>query len=267
MKLQLAQIQSKVYKKQEDTLDHIGAQIHKLMERQEQPDLVMLGEMFACPYGTEYFTEYGQKEGESLYQALGALAKQYGIYLVAGSVPELDQQGHIYNTSYIFNREGQQIGKHRKIHLFDVDIQNGQYFKESDTLTPGNGITVFDTEFGKMGVCICFDIRFPDLIRDMALAGARVILVPAAFNLTTGPAHWDVLFRARAIDQQCFIAGTSTARDETADYKAYGHSILVSPWGNVMEEMDEKEGSMVHQVNLEEVEKMRKELPVFKEYQ
>lgn len=113
-----------------------------------------------------------------------------------------------------------------------------------------------------MGLCICFDIRFPQLSLLMAKKGARMILVPASFNDTTGPAHWELLFRARAVDNQCFMAGTSVARDENASYKAWGHSILVSPWGDIVGELDKEEGIMIHDIRLEEADRVRKELPV-----
>ena len=114
-------------------------------------------------------------------------------------MPEKDAEGNVYNTSYIFDREGKQIGKHRKVYLFDIDVKGGQTFKESDTLTAGDSDTVFDTEFGKIGVMLCFDIRFPELSRMMVNDGAKVIFVPAAFNMTTGPAHWELSFRTRAL--------------------------------------------------------------------
>ena len=135
------------------------------------------------------------------YRFLSDLAQKRKAYVVGGSIPEF-ADGKIYNTSYIFDRKGGLIGKHRKIHLFDIDVKGGQYFKESDVLSPGREITVFDTEFGRMGVCICFDIRFPDLFIRMREAGAKMVFIPAAFNMTTGPAHWETLFRSRALDQQ-----------------------------------------------------------------
>lgn len=128
----------------------------------------------------------GTREGDT-WEKCSRLAAEHGIYLVAGSMPERDEAGNIYNTSYVFDRNGHQIGKHRKMHLFDIDVKGGQYFKESDTLTPGDQVTVFDTEFGKMGLCICYDFRFPELARLMVDEGAQVIIVPAAFNMTTGP--------------------------------------------------------------------------------
>lgn len=260
--MRIAQLQTHVYPNDIQNIHHVTAVIEKAMT--QKPDLVMLGEMFACPYDTACFPAYAQREDAGILPVLGKLAASWHIYLAAGSVPELGEDGKIYNTAYVFDREGKVIAKHRKMHLFDVDIQGGQYFKESDTLTPGNQCTVFDTEFGRMGLCICFDIRFPELARLMALQGARLILVPAAFNSTTGPAHWELLFRARALDNQCFVAGTSVARDDKADYKAWGHSILVSPWGEIIDELDEKNGIMVHDIDLSDTEKVRCQLPVLR---
>lgn len=136
-------------------------------------DLAVLPEMFCCPYENKYFPEYAEIEGGDTWEKCSRLAAEYGIYLVAGSMPERDEAGNIYNTSYVFDRNGHQIGKHRKMHLFDIDVKGGQYFKESDTLTPGDQVTVFDTEFGKMGLCICYDFRFPELARLMVDEGAR----------------------------------------------------------------------------------------------
>ena len=126
-----------------------------------------------------------------------------GIWLVGGSLPELEGD-RVYNTSYVFDPEGRQVAKHRKMHLFDIDVAGGQSFRESATLSPGEQVTVFDTPWGRMGLCICFDLRFEELCRLMVLEGARVLLAPAAFNMTTGPAHWELLLRQRAVDNQCF---------------------------------------------------------------
>ena len=148
------------------------------------------------------------------------------------------------------------------MHLFDIDVKGGQSFRESETLTPGDAVTVFDTEFGRMGLCVCFDIRFPELARLMALKGARVIFVPAAFNMTTGPAHWELNFRSRALDNQCYYVGTSDALDESFSYHAWGHSILVSPWGDVLGQLDEKPGAMVNEIDLSRVDAVRAQLPL-----
>jgi len=225
------------------------------------PDFVVLPEIFTCPYDNKCFPQFAESgEGET-YRFLANLARERKAYVIGGSIPELEE-GKIYNTSYIFDRGGKLIGKHRKIHLFDIDVQGGQYFKESDVLSPGTQITVFDTEFGKMGVCICFDIRSPDLFIEMRKAGAKMVFIPAAFNMTTGPAHWETLFRSRALDQQIYVLGCSPARDEKASYVAYGHSILTDPWGSVVCELGAEEGILSAQIDPERVDRVRRQIPL-----
>lgn len=258
--MKIVQIQSHVYIDKMKNLEQLEERLEELAW--QKPDLVMLGEMFCCPYETKLFPVYAEPEEGPVWRELSRLAKKHGIYLAAGSVPERDGEGRVYNTAYVFDRAGRQIGKHRKVHMFDIQVEGGQHFKESETLTPGDKCTVFDTEFGKVGLCICFDFRFPELARKMVLDGARLILVPAAFNMTTGPAHWELMFRGRAVDNQCFVAGTSCARDREAGYVAWGHTLLVSPWGDVIEEMDEREGVMVHDIDLSYADKVRAELPL-----
>ena len=125
-------------------------------------------------------------------------------------------------------------------------------------------MTVFDTEFGKMGLCICYDFRFPELARLMVDKGAQVIIVPAAFNMTTGPLHWELMFRQRAVDNQVYTIGAAPARDLNAGYHSWGHSIAVDPWGKVFMEMDEKPDVKVVELELDEVKKVREQLPLLK---
>lgn len=224
-------------------------------------DFFVLPEIFTCPYDNKFFHEFAESDGGAAYRFLSDLARDRRMYVIGGSVPELEN-GKIYNTSYVFNRSGNLIGKHRKVHLFDIDVKGGQYFKESDVLSPGDTLTVFDTEYGKMGVCICFDIRFPDLFMEMRDAGVKMVFVPAAFNMTTGPAHWEILFRSRALDQQIFMLGCSPARDENASYVAYGHSILSDPWGRVVKELGAEEGILAAQIDLDTVESVRQQIPL-----
>lgn len=225
-------------------------------------DMVILPEMFNCPYNTSNFPIYAELENENTYNYLSRTAKEHNVYLVGGSIPEKDPNGNIYNTSYVFDRKGKQIAKHRKIHLFDIQIDGGQHFKESDTLTPGNNATIFDTEFGKFGLNICYDFRFPELSRIMVDKGAKAIIVPASFNMTTGPAHWDVLFKSRAIDNQVYTIGCSPSRNYNLSYISYGNSIAVSPWGEVIDRMDEKEGYFICKLDFDYVDKIRNELPL-----
>ena len=255
-----ALLQMKVQERIPDSLARAEGLLRDAKER--GADLALLPEMFCCPYQTQNFPVYAQPEGGEVWQALSALAKKYSLLLAAGSVPERDEAGHVYNTAYVFDREGRQIAKHRKMHLFDIQVEGGIAFRESDTLTPGNSVTVFDTPWGRMGLCVCFDFRFPELVRLMALRGAGVILVPAAFNMTTGPAHWEILFRARAMDNQLFTLGAAPARDPDSGYTSYGKSIAVSPWGEVIGRLDEKEGLLLADIDTGLVDKIRSEMPL-----
>ena len=261
-KIKIAAIQMSTVADKMENVRTVKAYLEKIKD--ENPDFVILPEMFCCPYQTENFPIYAEKEGGPVWQQLSGYAKQYGIYLIGGSMPEKDAEGNVYNTSYIFDREGKQIGKHRKVHLFDIDVKGGQTFKESDTLTAGDSDTVFDTEFGKIGVMLCFDIRFPELSRMMVNDGAKVIFVPAAFNMTTGPAHWDLSFRTRALDNQIYMVGCAPARDVSAGYISWGHSIVTDPWGRVTGMLDENEGILLAELDMDYEEQVREELPLLK---
>ena len=261
-KIKIATIQMSTVADKMENVRTVKTYLEKIKD--ENPDFVILPEMFCCPYQTENFPIYAEKEGGPVWQQLSGYAKQYGIYLIGGSMPEKDAEGNVYNTSYIFDREGKQIGKHRKVHLFDIDVKGGQTFKESDTLTAGDSDTVFDTEFGKIGVMLCFDIRFPELSRMMVNDGAKVIFVPAAFNMTTGPAHWELSFRTRALDNQIYMVGCAPARDVSAGYISWGHSIVTDPWGRVTGMLDENEGILLAELDMDYEEQVREELPLLK---
>lgn len=261
-KIKIAAIQMSTVADKMENVRTVKTYLEKIKD--ENPDFVILPEMFCCPYQTENFPIYAEKEGGPVWQQLSGYAKQYGIYLIGGSMPEKDAEGNVYNTSYIFDREGKQIGKHRKVHLFDIDVKGGQTFKESDTLTAGDSDTVFDTEFGKIGVMLCFDIRFPELSRMMVNDGAKVIFVPAAFNMTTGPAHWELSFRTRALDNQIYMVGCAPARDVSAGYISWGHSIVTDPWGRVIDMLDEKKGILLAELDMDYEEQVREELPLLK---
>ena len=261
-KIKIAAIQMSTVADKMENVRTVKAYLEKIKD--ENPDFVILPEMFCCPYQTENFPIYAEKEGGPVWQQLSGYAKQYGIYLIGGSMPEKDAEGNVYNTSYIFDREGKQLGKHRKVHLFDIDVKGGQTFKESDTLTAGDSDTVFDTEFGKIGVMLCFDIRFPELSRMMVNDGARIVFVPAAFNMTTGPAHWELSFRTRALDNQIYMVGCAPARDVSAGYISWGHSIVTDPWGRVTDMLDEKKGILLAELDMDYEEQVREELPLLK---
>lgn len=225
--------------------------------------VVALPEIFNGPYSNKYFREFSEDENGETVSFLRELAKELEIYLIGGSIPEIFDD-KIYNTSFIFGKKGELLGKHRKVHLFDINVKGGISFKESDTLTPGDEMTLVDTEFGKIGVAICYDVRFPELFRKMTLAGAKLIVLPAAFNMTTGPAHWELSMKARALDNQIFFAAVSPARDVNSPYVAYGHSCVVSPWGEFCGKLDARPSIIVTEIDFDYVDEIRDQLPLLK---
>ncbi len=233
--------------------------------------IVCLPEMWNCPYSNEYFTAYAEPaHGESV-RFMSDLAADLGIYLIGGTVAELDDKNMseggapgVYNTAFCFDREGALIGRHRKVHLFDIDVPGKIRFMESETLSAGDEMTVIDTEYGRIGVAICYDVRFPDWFMKMALAGAGLVFLPASFTATTGEAHWDITMRARAIDNQIYVAANAPARDENGIFKAYGHSCIVGPWGEFISRADEKECIIYGEIDLDYEESIRNQLPLLK---
>lgn len=224
-------------------------------------DFAVLPEMFNCPYETKNFPVYAEPDGGPVCQALSEMAQRSHLYLIAGSVPEREGD-RVYNTCYIFDRQGQLLGKHRKMHLFNISVHAGQRFQESETLSAGSRVTVLNTEFGKIGVAICFDIRFPELYRLMALQGAQMIFTPAAFSMTTGRPHWELAFRSRALDNQVFTIGAAPARVRNGNYIPYSHSIIVNPWGEIVTQLGEVPAVSVTEIDLDEVESIRSQMPL-----
>ena len=259
--------ESKLALCQMEVIDNKDSNIKKALEMikvaaENKSDMVILPEMFNCPYDNSKFREYAEERKNSkTLKAIKESAKELNLYIVAGSIPELEDD-NLYNSSFIFDRDGKIIGHNRKMHLFDIDIPGKICFKESETLSAGNQITVVDTELCKIGVAICYDIRFPELLRLMALKGAELIVIPGAFNMTTGPAHWETLIRSRAIDNQLYVAAASPARNEELSYVAYGNSMVADPWGEIVARAGEKEEIVHADIKLSKIKEVRKELPV-----
>jgi predicted amidohydrolase len=220
--------------------------------------------MFNCPYENSKFEEYAEyMDASPTLKSMSSAASKFDMHLVAGSIPEKTDEG-IYNTSFVFDNQGEIIGFHRKMHLFDIDVPGKITFKESDTLKSGNDITVVNTELGKIGIGICYDIRFPELSRIMALKGADILVFPGAFNMTTGPAHWETLIRTRAIDNQVFVAAVSPAPNNNANYVAYGHSMVCNPWGEILSIAEFEENIIYAELDLKSEQEIREELPLLK---
>ncbi|RAH47181.1 carbon-nitrogen hydrolase family protein [Aspergillus brunneoviolaceus CBS 621.78] len=235
--------------------------------------LIVLPECFNSPYGTQFFPKYAEtllpspptKEQSPSYHALSAIAAEAKAYLVGGSIPELEPTTNkYYNTSLVFSPSGALIGTHRKTHLFDIDIPGKITFKESEVLSPGNQLTVVDLpDYGKIGLAICYDIRFPEAAMIAARKGAFLLVYPGAFNTTTGPLHWSLLARGRAVDNQVYTALCSPARDLEASYHAWGHSLIVDPSAKVLAETEEKEDIIYADLDDETIQSTRKGIPIY----
>lgn len=224
-------------------------------------EIAVLPEMFSCPYDSAWFKVFAARGHEETVESLASWAKEYGLILIGGSIPECEG-GRLYNSSFVFDAQGRQLARHRKVHLFDVDLP-GMCFHESHTFSPGREVTTFETPFGTMGLAICFDLRFPELFRAMAVRGARVIFLPAQFNTTTGPLHWELSLRSRAVDNELFLVGASAARCEDFSYACWGHSTVVDPLGTVIASCDETEQILWSELDLARVDTVRQQLPTF----
>ncbi|KAK7204395.1 carbon-nitrogen hydrolase [Myxozyma melibiosi] len=238
---------------------------HVLKAASNGAQLVVLPECFNSPYSVAAFPQYAESipSGETT-KFLSTLARETSIYLIGGSIPERGDDGKLFNTSLSFAPSGDLIAKHRKVHLFDIDIPGKIRFKESEVLTGGNKITVFDIPpFGKVGLAICYDIRFPELASVAARKeGVFAMIYPGAFNTTTGPLHWELLARARAVDNQIYVLLCSPARDMTSDYHAYGYSIAVDPNANILTKAGEGEEIVYAELEPGFIEQTRAGIPI-----
>lgn len=194
-------------------------------------------------------------------QFMSDKAKKYGIWIHGGSIYEsIPGERRLKNTTVVYNPKGEIVAKYSKIHLYDVEVKNGVSFKESDSIKPGDEIVSFDSDFGRMGLAICYDIRFCELYRILALRGAKVIFNPAEFALYTGKDHWESLIRARAIENVCYMVCADQIGVKPI-FQTYGRSIVVDPWGNVIAKASDREGILYAEIDVDYVDKMREQVP------
>jgi nitrilase len=242
-----------------------------LIERavaEEAPDWVLLPEQFDWAGGVK-----GDKAknaevlpGGPAYSMAQELAAKHRIFIHAGSIMErIEGDERIHNTSVVFNREGEEIARYRKIHLFDVTTPDGASYRESATVKAGEAVVTYDCEGVTIGCSICYDLRFPDLFQALAEKGAQIIALPAAFTLQTGKDHWETLLRARAIETQTYVcaaaqAGSFTVNNERRE--TYGHSLVADPWGHVVAKASDGVGLTSARIDLAMVEKVRRMIPV-----
>lgn len=226
-------------------------------------NLAVLPEMFNTPFDVRAFGGYAEGEMGPTCEMLSRVAKEYNMVVVGGSIPERDND-ELYNTTFVYGQDGERVARYRKKYLFEVDIPKEITFNESRIVSRGEQSVVFEAYGHKFGLAICFDVRFPEYIQQLSQQGAEMIIIPASFNDTTGPAHWELLGRARAVDNQVYLAMVAASPDPASTYASYGHSMLVDPWGEVIEMLDIEETMILRTVDFQVVESIRKEMPLFR---
>ncbi len=228
--------------------------------------LVVLPEMFPI-FGTQASDKVMLKELAGvgpIQDFLSSLARRCDIWIVGGTIPlQCAHPNKIRAACIVFDNQGRQIARYDKIHLFDVTLSKQEVYKESDTTEPGEEIIVIDTPVGKLGLCVCFDMRFPEILAKISAQGAEIIAIPAAFTVPTGKAHWELLARCRAIDTFCYIIGACQGGVHSNGRKTYGHSLVVDPWGEIMDEVaNDGPGIAYGVVDLDKIYEIRNKIPV-----
>ena len=258
-KFKIAVCQNKPVKNKDESVSQIISQIEDA--KKGNADLVVLPEIFYYPYELRALAKLEESNRETLNKLI-LTAKKLGIYLCTGSMVERVEDKR-FNKSYLIDPTGEVVLAYCKSHLFDVNFKELKTH-ESLVFDYGNHFAIAETNLGRIGILICYDIRFPEAARKLTLLGAEVILVPAAFNNVTGPLHWHILFRARAIENQTFIVAASPAYDVKSHYHAYGHSMVIDPWGTVLTEADDSECILFADIDPDVLNETREKLPLLK---
>jgi predicted amidohydrolase len=195
--------------------------------------------------------------------AVREAAAKHGLWVHLGSIPLKDERsdGRWANRSFMIDDRGEIRASYDKIHLFDVDLATGESWRESSVYGPGERVVAVDTPWGRMGLSICYDMRFPDLYRALTNAGATVLLMPAAFTVPTGQAHWHILLRARAIEAGCFVIAAAQAGVHADGRETYGHSLIADPWGDIVLDMGAEAGLALADIDLSRIEDVRGRVP------
>ncbi len=245
--------------------------VAKLLEQlpAARPQLVVLPEAFSC-FGAGDRAQLAMaepyKDGE-VQKQLAALAKKHEVYLVGGTLP-IDAGERFSAASILFGPDGAILNRYDKIHLFDVDVaDNTKEYRESKWTQPGCKVVTTATDFGVVGMAVCYDLRFPELFSALRQAGSQIIVLPSAFTQVTGKAHWHALVRARAIEQQVFIVAPGQVGEHANGRETFGHSIIVSPWGEILAEQELDEGVVSVSVDVADIEPIRKQMPVAQQNQ
>ena len=197
---------------------------------------------------------------------LSEQAKKNNVWLISGTIPiKSAVENKVYAACLVYNEKGERVSRYNKIHLFDVHLEiTNETYNESETLEAGNEVVVVDTPFGKIGIAVCYDLRFPELFRQLVLRGAEIIVLPSAFTASTGKAHWEVLLRARAIENLCYLVASAQGGYHVNGRETYGDSMIIDPWGTIMDRLPHGSGYIVADIDINSLHKLRQNFPVLK---
>lgn len=227
--------------------------------------VIVLPEMFAI-FGTDAKSKIDVAEPFSqgpIQDFLGKQAKKHGIWLVAGTIPLVcEDHNKIRASCLVFDDKGKIAARYDKIHLFDVRINEKETYQESQTTENGKNLVVVDTPVGKIGLAVCYDIRFPEMFRQLFNLGAEIFVIPAAFTTTTGEAHWGLLARARAVENLCYVVGSCQTGRHQNGRETYGHSMIISPWGEVRAILENDVGVITTEIDLNYLCELRYKMPI-----
>jgi len=233
---------------------------------QDGAKLIVLPENFAI-MGMDDTDQVKIAENEGSGQIqdfLSEQAKKNNVWLIAGTIPlKSNNENKVYAACLVYNEKGERISRYDKIHLFDVHLEiTSETYKESETIEAGNKVVVVDTPFGKIGLAICYDLRFPELFRQLVLQGAEIIVVPSAFTAITGKAHWEVLLRARAIENLCYVVASAQGGYHVNGRETHGNSMIIDPWGTILDRLPDGSGYVAADIDIENINKIRQSFPV-----
>ena len=245
----------------EDNLSTLDGLFSQASE--QHANLLVLPENFAfMGESAQAKLKFAESDGGGVIQdKISALAARYKIWVVAGTIPLKASDNRVWASSLVFNAEGIAVARYDKIHLFDVNVSDTEVYAESKTIAAGHRPVVVDTPVGRIGLSVCYDVRFPELYRCLLNEGAELFTVASAFTATTGAAHWHALLKARAIENMCYVLAPNQAGDHANSYKTYGHSLIINPWGGIISEIASGTGIICADIDLDNLHQRRAAFP------
>lgn len=245
-------------------LSEAAKQIEKAA--QAGAELVVLPESFAIMgFKDADQIPVAEEDGSGpIQEFLAETARNNKVWLISGTIPVKSRlKDKVYAACLVYNDNGERVSRYDKIHLFDVHLEiTNEIYNESETLEAGNQVVVVDTPFGKVGIAICYDLRFPELFRQLVLQGAEIIVLPSAFTAITGKAHWEVLLRARAIENLCYVIASAQGGYHVNGRETHGDSMVIDPWGTIINRLPQGPGYIMGDIDIENVHKLRSNFPV-----